>query len=278
MNGNKWYYQINDQKVGPLDFPGIIQLAEKGVITPRDMLFSEQDGNWFEAGKLPGIFKEQSNAKDTADDEGMEGLFEKITTLLFHPKEFFSAIKDNKDNFKKTFFKYFLLLLLLTAFISMGLAIISRFFTYSFLDTSYFKKMDFTKAISAFLLIQVFGMLFSTAAIYVLYLITNSLASTFSSVANKIDSYKLVVYSCTPLVLTGIFSCVIMISSLIWIAGLLFFIYIYYKGLPIMMETPREKRVSFTVVMAFISAVLMYSMYYYLSNFIAIRVVLPSYF
>jgi len=83
---------------------------------------------------------------------------------------------------------------------------------------------------------------------YVAGIIVNALAPTFASKQNMENAMKLIVYSMTPAWVAGVFY---IIPSLGIIAGLagLYGLYILYLGFQTpMMETPKDKVVSYLVV------------------------------
>jgi hypothetical protein len=80
-------------------------------------------------------------------------------------------------------------------------------------------------------------------------LVINGVAPKFASRKNLTNAFKLVAYSWTPTWLAGI---LLLLPSLSWLVNLasLYGLYLLYHGLPILMETPKEK-----VTVYFLSAV-----------------------
>lgn len=79
----------------------------------------------------------------------------------------------------------------------------------------------------------------SLVGIFVLARIVNALASTFNSVANKSNAFKLVIYSSTAAWIAGIF---FLIPSLGFLAIIsLYSFYLLFTGLPVLMKTPEQK-------------------------------------
>jgi len=93
------------------------------------------------------------------------------------------------------------------------------------------------------------------AAPYILSLIIDFLAPNFSGRRSQIQALKVAAYSLTASWLSGIFLLVPMLSILS-IVGL-YSLYLLYLGLPILMKTPRDKSVAYTVVVIIAGFVLM---------------------
>jgi hypothetical protein len=80
----------------------------------------------------------------------------------------------------------------------------------------------------------------SLAAVYIVALVINGLAPKFESRKNLTRSFTLVAYSWTPAWAAGP---LLLIPSLDWLAKLISFygFYLFYTGLPVFMEAPRDK-------------------------------------
>lgn len=82
--------------------------------------------------------------------------------------------------------------------------------------------------------------------IYALALIIDALAPTFAGQKSQIQGLKVVAYSCTAGWLSGIFA---LIPGLRLLAILgLYGLYLLYLGLPVVMKSPKEKAMGYTVV------------------------------
>jgi hypothetical protein len=83
------------------------------------------------------------------------------------------------------------------------------------------------------------------AGVYILALVIDALAPTFSGEKNIKQAFKVAVYSYTPGWLVGIFM-VIPALGMLGILGL-YGLYILYLGLPLLMKTPQEKSMGYLV-------------------------------
>ena len=77
--------------------------------------------------------------------------------------------------------------------------------------------------------------------------VVNMLAPSFSSRQDQIQATKLVAYAATPGLLAGILNIFPPLSILAFVAGL-YGLYILYLGIPVLMETPEDKRVIYLIV------------------------------
>lgn len=93
------------------------------------------------------------------------------------------------------------------------------------------------------------------AGTYLLALIIDALAPTFNGQRSQIQALKLAAYSFTASWLAGIFL-LLPALSILSIVGL-YSLYLLYLGLPVLMKAPREKALSYTVVVIIAGFVLM---------------------
>lgn len=97
---------------------------------------------------------------------------------------------------------------------------------------------------------------FSLVMVYVLALIVDALAPTFSSQPNQINALKLVAYSMTPYFVAGILNIIPVLNLVIFLAGL-WGINILYIGLKQgIMSTPPNKVVGYLIIMIIVGLVL----------------------
>jgi hypothetical protein len=106
------------------------------------------------------------------------------------------------------------------------------------------------------------------AGTYVLALIIDALAPTFSGQRSQIQALKVAAYSSTASWLAGIFA---LIPGLRLLAILgLYSLYLLYVGLPIVMKSPREKAMGYTVVVILAAIVLFMIIGVIASRFMAV--------
>lgn len=90
--------------------------------------------------------------------------------------------------------------------------------------------------------------------VYVLSLIIDALAPTFNGTKNQIQALKVAAYSSTASWLAGIFA-LIPGLRILTILGL-YSLYLLYLGLPVLMKSPPEKALGYTVVVILAGIVL----------------------
>ncbi len=80
----------------------------------------------------------------------------------------------------------------------------------------------------------------SLASIYVVAVIAAGLAPRFTSQKNLVNAFKLAAYSWTPSWVVGV---LLVMPALSWLVALvsLYGLYLFYCGLPLLMDTPRDK-------------------------------------
>jgi len=76
--------------------------------------------------------------------------------------------------------------------------------------------------------------------------VTNYLAPNFGSTQNEAKAFQLAVYSYTPFLAVGILNIIPALSVLVFLSSL-YGLYLLYIGLPILMSTPKEKSLAYTI-------------------------------
>ena len=102
----------------------------------------------------------------------------------------------------------------------------------------------------------IFLYLMTIVSVYVLGIIINALAPTFSSKQNQENAMKIAVFSMTPAWIAGVFH---LIPLLGWLAflGSLYGIYLFYLGFTSsLMETPPDKVIGYVVVSIVVAFIL----------------------
>jgi len=94
----------------------------------------------------------------------------------------------------------------------------------------------------------------SLVSIYVVAVITDALAPSFGSKKNILNAFKAVAFSMTPGWVGGIFYIIPSLSILAVLTGL-YGIYLFYLGLPVLMDTPKEKSIGYIVVVIIVTIV-----------------------
>ena len=174
-------------------------------------------------------------------------LTRRVQDILFRPKGTWPVIKSEEATITGIYKSYGLIMAAIPAVAqAIGLVLIGT----SFIGIRYRASLD-SAAGNAIL-----SYCASLAALYVVALIINSLAPKFASQKRLINAFKLVTYSWTPSWVAGP---LLLVPSLAWLSKLvaLYGLYLLYLGLPIMMDTPREKVGLYFLTAIVLSAVLL---------------------
>jgi hypothetical protein len=113
--------------------------------------------------------------------------------------------------------------------------------TIPFVGTHY--RTPIVSAITSALVMYVFSLI----AVFIVALIVDGLAPTFGGTKNQVQALKVVAYSYTASWIGGILSLVPAIGIIGVLFGL-YSLYLLYLGLPVLMKSPPDKAVGYTVV------------------------------
>ena len=94
----------------------------------------------------------------------------------------------------------------------------------------------------------VLGYLMSFVGVFVIAWLVDVLAPTFGGQRDPLRALKVTAYSYTPAWVAGILQIVPALTMLALLAGL-YGLYLLYLGLPVLMRSPKEKSVAYTVVL-----------------------------
>jgi hypothetical protein len=83
--------------------------------------------------------------------------------------------------------------------------------------------------------------------VFLIALLINALAPTFSGEKNQLQALKAAAFSFTPAWVASILQILPSLSILVLLAGL-YSLYVLYLGLPVLMKAPKEKAVGYTAV------------------------------
>lgn len=104
-------------------------------------------------------------------------------------------------------------------------------------------KTPIVSALTSAAVMYVFGLV----AVYIVALVVNGLAPTFGGTKNMTQALKAVAYSYTAAWVGGVFSLIPALSIIALLFGL-YSLYLLYLGLPVLMKSPADKAVGYTVV------------------------------
>jgi hypothetical protein len=96
----------------------------------------------------------------------------------------------------------------------------------------------------------------SLVGVFVVAIIIDELAPSFSGQKNRIQALKVVIYAWTAAWLAGIFG-ILPALGVLGIVGLLYSLYLLYLGLPKLMKAPEDKALAYTLV-SIVLAIIVY--------------------
>ena len=174
------------------------------------------------------------------------GLVDRVKSILLSPKTEWEVIDAEPATVADLYKGY---IIPLAAIGPIAQAIGSSVFGYTlpFLGTY---RTPIVSAITGAIVTYVLTLV----GVYVLSLIIDALAPTFNGTKNQIQALKVAAYSSTASWLAGIFA---LIPGLRFFGILgLYSLYLLYLGLPVLMKSPKEKAMGYTVVVIIAAIVL----------------------
>jgi hypothetical protein len=172
------------------------------------------------------------------------GLVERIKAILFSPEATWSQIDTEPATVKGLYVGY---ACILAAIGPIAQFVGGQLFGYHALWIS-FRPPLITSLVGA-----IVSYLLGLAGIYVFALIIDALAPQFGGQKNKIQAFKVAVYSGTAAWIAGVFALIPQVSMLS-IVGV-YSLYLLYVGLPKLMKAPQDKALTYTIVSVVLAVV-----------------------
>lgn len=160
----------------------------------------------------------------------MAGIVDRVKNILLSPKTEWVVIDGESGDTKEVF-----------TYVAVLAAIPAIFGIISGL-------LFFPRALGFFIASAVLGYLLAFAIVYLVAYIIDALAPTFGSEKHMPSALKLTAYSYTPAWVSGIFSIIPGVGGLLTLLASLYGLYLLYLGIPVLMRTPQDKTVGYTVV------------------------------
>lgn len=177
-------------------------------------------------------------------------LVTRVQGILLRPKEEWPKIKEESQSVSQILTSYVMILAAIPA--------IAQFIGYGIVGHRIPFYGWYRMGIGTALVRGILSYVLTVASVYLLHIIINALAPTFSSKQNPESAMKLAAYAMTPGWVAAALGIIPMLYVLVMIASL-YGVYILYLGLDSnLMETPKEKMVSYLVVVIVITFVIMF--------------------
>ena len=173
----------------------------------------------------------------------------RVQGILLKPKEEWEKIKEETYPVSQLFTSYVLIL----AAIPVAAQFIGNWLVGQSIPFYGTYRWGFGSGLTRSILF--YGM--TLVSVYVLGIIINALAGSFSSRPDQLSAMKLAAFSLTPMWIAGVLSIIPTLGLLASLAGF-YGIYLMYLGLTAgLMETPKDKVVTYLVVICVVTFVLM---------------------
>jgi hypothetical protein len=164
-------------------------------------------------------------------------LFRRVAGILTHPGTEWVEVATEPTDVASLYRQYIALLAAVpAASILVGLALAGGRFLGS-------------AAITTAVMAAMTSYAIALASPMVLAVVIEKLAPSFEADADTVQALKLVAFALTPAWLAGMCTILVALSPLV-VLGWLWTLYLFYLGLPIVLKTPREQVVPFTLVSA----------------------------
>ena len=176
-----------------------------------------------------------SGIEDSIDAQGPrdQPLVARVKGIILQPKSEWQRIDGESASVGSLYMGYIIPL--------SAIPPIAGFIGMSFLGLGFF-RVPIGLGLESAIIRYIMGLV----GVYVLALIIDALAPTFGGQKNQVQALKVAAYSSTAAWLAGIFAILPMISFL-GILGL-YSLYLLFLGLPIVMKSPADKALPYTVI------------------------------
>ncbi len=175
----------------------------------------------------------------------MKQIIERVKAIVFKPRETWQTINNEETTIPELMKDYLLILVAAPAVaLLLGKWIIG-------IQIPFVGVYRFS--FGASLITSVLWYILTIGGIWLAGKVTNYLAPNFGSVQNESKAFQLAVYSYTPFLAAGILNIIPALSVLVFLSGL-YGLYLLYIGLPVLMNTPKEKSLAYivTIIVAMI--------------------------
>lgn len=174
----------------------------------------------------------------------MEQIIERIKSVILSPRDALTAVKTEEWTVTGTMKEYVVIIAAIPA--------IAQFIGYALIGLPLIGRQHMGRSLVYAALVYIL----SLVVVVLVGKIINALAPSFGAAKDDLSAFKLAVYAYTPAFVAGVFY-LIPSLAILSILGSLYGIYILYIGLPILMGTPKEKTVAYTVVTIIVIVILM---------------------
>lgn len=166
------------------------------------------------------------------------GLFDRIKNILLTPKSEWPVIAPEPTTLSQLFMGYVMPLAALAALLG--------FVRMSMLGMSTAFGGGFRMPVASGLVFTVMTFVSALIGVFIVGLIINALAPTFSGQRDQRQAIKTAAYSLTPALLSSVLALSPILATLLQLLAGIYGIYVLYLGLPVLMQSAREKAFGYT--------------------------------
>jgi hypothetical protein len=172
-------------------------------------------------------------------------IVDRAKEIILQPKMTWEKIKEESITEKDLYTSYAAILAVIPAtayFIGLSLVGMSL------------PGFHYRVPVASGLMYAVLQYILTLVGMYAVAIIIEKLAPYFNSRKDRLAALKVAVFSWTPALAAGVFGIFPSLSPLILLASL-YSLYLFYIGLPILMETPKERAIGYFAVVTVASIV-----------------------
>ena len=169
----------------------------------------------------------------------MKKIIDRVKQIVFKPRETWETIATEEATISGLFKEYLLVL--------AGVPALAAFLGRWIIGIRIPFVGVYRFSFSSSLLSSILWYVLIVVGVWVGGKVISTLAPHFGSARDDVKGFKVAIYSYAPFLAAGVLYLIPSLSVLVTIAGL-YGLYLLYVGLPIVMETPREKALAYTVV------------------------------
>lgn len=171
--------------------------------------------------------------------EQMKKIIERVKQIVLKPRETWEIISQEEASIPLLLKEYLLILAAVPALASfLGRWIIG--IRIPFAGVYHF-------GFGASLVNSIIGYVLTVASVWIAGRVISLLAPNFGSSRDDVKGFQVALYSYTPMLAAGVLNLIPSLSVLVFFAGL-YGLYILYIGLPIVMGTPKQKSLPYTII------------------------------
>jgi hypothetical protein len=174
----------------------------------------------------------------TAASLALPGLIERVKNIVLSPKLEWPVIAPEPTSITQLYIGYVMPLSALAAILS--------FVHMSLIGVSVPFASAIRTPIASGLMYSIVAFGFGLVGLFLIGLIINALAPTFSGVRDQRQALKVAAYSLTPAWFSAVLALSPVLPTLLQLIAGLYGIYVLYLGLPLLMRSPREKAAGYT--------------------------------